>query len=194
MNHILCRTSSNFLRSSAWTRATVTALQFPMQHKSTFNFPSAADFVNRMPKPVQPYLRLSRFDKPIGSWLLFLPGAWSIAFAGLSMNTIELTGLFALGSILMRGAGCTINDLWDRNYDRLVERTKSRPIASGAITPMEAVAWTGVQLSLSFIILMQLNLPSIILGVVSLIPVVIYPLMKRFTYWPQLFLGLTFNW
>jgi 4-hydroxybenzoate polyprenyltransferase len=94
----------------------------------------------------------------------------------------------------MRGAGCTINDLWDKDIDRRVERTMSRPIASGEITGRQAFIWAGVQLSLSFLILIQLNIPSIVLGVISLIPVFIYPLMKRFTYWPQLFLGLTFNW
>jgi 4-hydroxybenzoate polyprenyl transferase len=133
-------------------------------------------------------------DKPIGSWLLFLPGAWSIALAGTSWTNLELIGLFAMGTILMRGAGCTINDLWDRDFDRRVQRTKTRPIASGEITPRQAMLWTGVQLSLSFLILIQLNLPSIVLGIVALVPVVVYPLMKRFTYWPQFFLGLTFNW
>jgi 4-hydroxybenzoate polyprenyltransferase len=103
-------------------------------------------------------------------------------------------GLFAVGTILMRGAGCTINDLWDRDFDRKVSRTKSRPIASGEIKVREAFIWAGIQLSLSFLILIQLNIPSIVLGIISLIPVAIYPLMKRFTYWPQLFLGITFNW
>ena len=114
--------------------------------------------------------------------------------AGISMNNLELIGLFGLGTILMRGAGGTINDLWDRDFDRRVERTRSRPIASGEVTVRQALLWAGAQLSLTFLILIQLNIPSIILGILSLIPVAIYPLMKRFTCWPQLFLGLTFNW
>jgi len=105
-----------------------------------------------------------------------------------------LTGLFGLGAILMRGAGCTINDIWDKDYDRRVERTKSRPIASGKITIRQGIIWAGIQLSLSFLIIIQLNLPTIIIGSFSLIPVIIYPIMKRYTYWPQIFLGITLNW
>lgn len=192
--NLLLRQTTSLLRTSSLVRVTTTSIYFRKEWKTTSPFPKTPDLWSIIPKTYQPYLRLSRLDKPTGSWLLFLPGAWSIAFAGLSIHTLELLGLFAVGTILMRGAGCTINDLWDRNYDRRVERTKTRPIASGEISPRQALIWAGVQLSMSFLILIQLNLPSIVLGITSLVPVIIYPLMKRYTYWPQLFLGLTFNW
>ena len=193
MNLLLRQTCSLF-RPSSFIRVTTTSIYIRKQLKTTSPLPRSRDIWSFIPKSYHPYLRLSRLDKPTGSWLLFLPGAWSIAFAGLSVDTLELLGLFAAGTLLMRGAGCTINDLWDRDFDRRVERTKTRPIASGEISPRQALIWAGAQLSLSFLILIQLNLPSIVLGVVSLVPVIIYPLMKRYTYWPQLFLGLTFNW
>lgn len=146
------------------------------------------------PKSLHLYIRLSRLDKPTGSWVIFLPSAWSIAFAGTTLTNLSLVGLFGLGTILMRGAGCTINDIWDKNYDCRVERTKSRPMASGEITIQQGLVWAGIQLSLGFLILIQLNLPTIGIGILSLIPVIIYPVMKRYTYWPQFFLGVTLNW
>jgi 4-hydroxybenzoate polyprenyl transferase len=191
MSQLLRQTCPLILRSSMIRIATTSIC---IQQKSTSAFSYPKNLFDIIPKPIQPYIRLSRIDKPIGSWLLFLPGAWSIAFAGITMNNFVLIGLFGIGTILMRGAGCTINDLWDKEFDRRVERTKSRPIASGEITIRQGFIWAGVQLSLSFLILIQLNIPSIILGIISLIPVVIYPLMKRYTYWPQMFLGITFNW
>jgi 4-hydroxybenzoate polyprenyl transferase len=194
MIFLLRQTCPLILRSSL-IRITTTAICIPQQQQNNISsFPNPKKIFDIIPKSIQPYIRLSRIDKPIGSWLLFLPGAWSIALAGTTLHNFELMGLFAVGTILMRGAGCTINDLWDRDFDRRVNRTKSRPIASGEIKVREAFIWAGIQLSLSFLILIQLNIPSIILGIISLIPVVIYPLMKRFTYWPQLFLGITFNW
>lgn len=147
-----------------------------------------------IPKSFHPYIRLSRLDKPTGSWVIFLPSAWSIAFAGTNIDDLVLMSLFGIGTILMRGAGCTINDIWDKNYDRHVERTKSRPIASGEITIQQGFIWASIQLSLGFLILIQLNLPTIGIGIISLIPVIIYPIMKRYTYWPQLCLGITLNW
>ena len=143
---------------------------------------------------VHPYVRSSRIEKPIGSWVIYLPSAWSIAFAGTTVDSFALLGLFGVGAVLMRGAGCTINDILDKNYDRHVERTKSRPIASGQISVRQAMIWTGIQLSLALLILIQLNIPTICIGALSLIPVAIYPMMKRYTYWPQLFLGATLNW
>ena len=188
---LLRQTCPLILRSSIIRIATTSIC---IQQKSTSSFPRPKNLWDIIPKPIQPYIRLSRIDKPIGSWLLFLPGAWSIALAGTTMNNFALMGLFGIGTVLMRGAGCTINDLWDRDFDRRVERTRSRPIASGEITVREGIIWAGIQLSLSFLILIQLNVPSIILGIISLVPVLIYPLMKRYTYWPQMFLGITFNW
>jgi 4-hydroxybenzoate polyprenyl transferase len=195
MNLLLRQTCPFILRSSI-TRITTTSIYFQQQQhqKNTSSFPRPKNIFENLPKSIQPYIRLSRIDKLAGAWLLYLPGTWSIAFAGTTLYNFALMGLFGVGTILMRGAGCTINDLWDKEFDRRVERTKSRPIASGEITERQAFIWAGVQLSLSFLILMQLNMPSIILGVISLIPVAIYPLMKRFTYWPQFFLGITFNW
>ena len=190
---ILLRQTCSLIRSPSIIRVATTSIY--IQQKYAASFPSRPKhLLDIVPKPIQPYIRLSRIDKPIGSWLLFLPGAWSIAFAGTTLQSFTLMGLFGIGTILMRGAGCTINDLWDREYDRRVERTRSRPLASGQVSVRQGVIWAGIQLSLAFLVLIQLNFPSIMLGVASLIPVFIYPLMKRYTYWPQMFLGITFNW
>lgn len=147
--------------------------------------------------PIKPYLMLMRLDKPIGTWLLLWPCFWSIALAQ-PMVSVPYFALmltyFSVGAVVMRGAGCTINDLWDRNFDRLVERTKDRPLASGAVTVPKAIAFLAAQLSIGLAVLLQLNSYSVMLGAGSLAFVVIYPLMKRVTYWPQVFLGLAFNW
>ena len=135
---LLRQTCSPILRSSL-IRIANTPLVVRREQKTSIGFPLPKHLYDLLPKSVQPYVRLSRLDKPIGSWLLFLPGAWSIAMAGISMNNLELIGLFGLGTILMRGAGCTINDLWDRDFDRRVERTRSRPIASGEIGVRQAL-------------------------------------------------------
>ncbi|CDR87103.1 related to COQ2-para-hydroxybenzoate--polyprenyltransferase [Sporisorium scitamineum] len=153
----------------------------------------------KKPFSIQPYLALSRIDKPIGTWLLYWPCAWSIVLAshtlGLSYTTpLFYTMLFGVGAIVMRGAGCTINDMWDVKMDRMVERTKTRPLAAGDITQFQALCFLGVQLSAGLAVLVNLNLYSIILGAGSLGVVVLYPLMKRVTYWPQLVLGFAFNW
>lgn len=194
MNFLLRQTCPLISRSSFIRISTTSICLQKSKTTTTTTAFSQKSVLDSIPRSLQPYLRLSRIDKPIGSWLLFLPGAWSIAFAGATLSNVALVGLFGVGTILMRGAGCTINDLWDRDFDRRVQRTKSRPIASGEITVRQGIAWAGIQLSLSFLILIQLNIPSIILGIISLVPVAIYPLMKRFTYWPQMFLGITFNW
>uniref|UniRef100_G3PKM9 4-hydroxybenzoate polyprenyltransferase, mitochondrial n=1 Tax=Gasterosteus aculeatus TaxID=69293 RepID=G3PKM9_GASAC len=157
---------------------------------------SAATVVNSAPAPVQPYLRLMRLDKPIGTWLLYLPSTWSIALAADPgcLPHLDVLTLFGVGALLMRGAGCTINDMWDKDFDRKVSRTASRPIASGQISQMQALVFLGGQLSLALGVLLCLNYYSIALGAASLCLVVSYPLMKRITYWPQFVLGLTFNW
>ncbi|KAM4808764.1 4-hydroxybenzoate polyprenyltransferase, mitochondrial isoform 1-T1 [Rhinophrynus dorsalis] len=157
---------------------------------------SAAGLVGSMPKHVQPYLKLMRLDKPIGTWLLYLPCTWSIGLAAEpgSFPDMYMLALFGTGAVLMRGAGCTINDMWDRDFDRKVERTACRPIASGDISQFQSLLFLGGQLSLALCVLLCLNYYSIALGVASLSLVVTYPLMKRITYWPQLVLGLTFNW
>jgi len=155
-------------------------------------------WIDRLAPPsTRPYLRLARADRPIGTWLLLLPCWWSIALATPSWPDVGLFILFALfagGSLVMRGAGCTINDIVDRDYDARVARTAARPIASGEISVLKAVLFLGLQLLLGLVILLQFNAYAIALGTGSLILVVLYPFMKRFTYWPQLFLGFTFNW
>ncbi|KAH9062181.1 UbiA prenyltransferase family-domain-containing protein [Lactarius vividus] len=172
--------------------------------------PAASTWVDRLPPKVQPYLYLTRIDKPIGTLLLFYPCTWAITMASYVSNappSVPLTyiALFGTGALIMRGAGCTINDLWDRNLDNAVERTKTRPLARGDITPRQAIAFLAPQLTAGLAVLTQLNwysftrpiphhLVSILLGASSLSLVTIYPLMKRVTYWPQAVLGLAFNW
>ncbi|CAN8005896.1 unnamed protein product [Ixodes hexagonus] len=152
--------------------------------------------VQMAPSTLQPYLRLMRADRPIGTWLLMWPGAWSIGLATQAgcLPDLKLLALFGAGAFLMRGAGCTINDMWDRNIDKKVERTKCRPLASHQLSMFDALVFTGGQLGLSALILVQLNWYSIVLGASSVILVSLYPAMKRITYWPQLTLGLTINW
>lgn len=151
------------------------------------------------PRPSQPYLRLMRLDRPIGTWLLLFPCWWSLALvqagAGLDWRGALWFGLlFGVGAVVMRGAGCTINDLWDRRIDRQVARTRTRPIASGQVSIPAAFAFLAAQMALGLAILVQFNLPTILWGAASLLLVVTYPLAKRVTYWPQAVLGLTFNW
>ncbi|XP_044536389.1 4-hydroxybenzoate polyprenyltransferase, mitochondrial isoform X1 [Gracilinanus agilis] len=157
---------------------------------------SAAAIVDSAPRPLQPYLRLMRLDKPIGTWLLYLPCTWSIGLAAEPgcFPDWSMLSLFGTGAVLMRGAGCTINDMWDQEYDKKVTRTANRPIAAGDISTFHSLIFLGGQLSLALCVLLCLNYYSIALGAASLSLVVIYPLMKRITYWPQLALGLTFNW
>ncbi|KDN42736.1 4-hydroxybenzoate polyprenyl transferase [Tilletiaria anomala UBC 951] len=148
---------------------------------------------------VRPFLQLARLDKPIGTWLLYWPCAWSITLASQYVDApVSVAAsnilLFGVGAVVMRGAGCTINDMWDAKMDRLVERTKSRPIASGQVSHFQALVFLGAQLSTGLAVLVNLNTYSILLGASSLSLVTIYPLMKRITYWPQFVLGLAFNW
>ncbi|XP_057976553.1 4-hydroxybenzoate polyprenyltransferase, mitochondrial isoform X2 [Malania oleifera] len=149
-----------------------------------------------LPELARPYARLARLDKPIGTWLLAWPCMWSITLAASPGNLpdIKMLTLFGCGALLLRGAGCTINDLLDRDIDTKVERTKLRPVASGLLTPFQGVCFLGFQLLLGLGILLQLNNYSRILGASSLLLVFSYPLMKRLTFWPQAYLGLTFNW
>ncbi|RDX78463.1 4-hydroxybenzoate polyprenyltransferase, mitochondrial, partial [Mucuna pruriens] len=148
-----------------------------------------------LPSQLQPYARLARLDKPIGTWLLLWP-CMSITLAATpgQLPDFKMLTLFGSGALLLRGAGCTINDLLDRDIDTMVERTKSRPVASGLLTPFQGLCFLGFQLFLGLGILLQLNNYSRVLGASSLLLVFSYPLMKRFTFWPQAFLGLTFNW
>ncbi|WP_270727028.1 4-hydroxybenzoate octaprenyltransferase [Shimia sp. Alg240-R146] len=147
----------------------------------------------------RPYLRLSRADRPIGTWLLLLPCWMGLALAMLSDGTASWHDLWiavgcALGAFLMRGAGCTWNDITDRDYDAKVERTRSRPIPSGQVSAKQAAVWMGLQALIALAILLSFNTQAIVLGIVSLAPVAVYPFAKRFTWWPQVFLGIAFNW
>ncbi|KAF5177463.1 4-hydroxybenzoate octaprenyltransferase [Thalictrum thalictroides] len=149
-----------------------------------------------LPKSVCPYAHLARLDKPIGTWLLAWPCMWSITLATSPghLPDFKMMLLFGCGSFLLRGAGCTVNDLLDRDIDTKVERTRLRPVASGLLTPFQGLSFLGFQLLLGLGILLQLNNYSRVLGASSLLLVFSYPLMKRLTFWPQAFLGLTFNW
>ena len=149
-----------------------------------------------LPAYLRPYARLARLDRPIGTWLLLFPGWWAIALAASAGGwpNFWLLFLFGIGSFVMRGAGCTFNDLVDRNYDRQVARTAGRPIASGEIGVFGAIVFLAIQLLIGLFILLLLRPLAAGLGVASLLLVATYPFMKRITYWPQAFLGLTFNW
>ena len=144
---------------------------------------------------MSPYLRLMRFDKPTGTWLLFWPCAWAITIASPGqVPDIYMLFLFMLGAFLLRSAGCVINDILDRDIDKKVERTKLRPIAAGEIDVAHALALFIFLMFVGFLILVQLNKLSIMLGFAVVIPIVLYPLAKRYFVWPQLILALVFNW
>ncbi|MGN6149244.1 MAG: 4-hydroxybenzoate octaprenyltransferase [Rhizomicrobium sp.] len=155
-------------------------------------------WVDRVPREVQPYLRLMRLDRPIGTWLLFWPSIFGMAIAEhgfLShLNDWKLIVLFAVGAIVMRGAGCTFNDIVDRDIDAKVERTRGRPIPSGAVSVQNAFVFLGVLCLIGLAILLTFNWFTVALGAASSILIVAYPFMKRITWWPQAWLGLTFNW
>jgi 4-hydroxybenzoate polyprenyltransferase len=154
----------------------------------------ATGWVGRLPRAWLPYLLLARVDRPIGTWLLFLPGLWGILLVrGSVAETIRLVTLFAVGSLVMRAAGCVVNDLWDRDIDRKVARTAGRPLASGALRARHALAFLVMLLLAGLAVLLQLNRLSQGLGVASLLLVALYPLAKRVTWWPQLIMGFTFG-
>ena len=146
----------------------------------------------------QIFIQLTRLNKPIGFMLLFWPCAWGLSLGYYSYGNTALylkyIILFFLGSILMRSAGCIFNDIVDKNLDKKVERTKNRPIASGKISIKESVYYIIILCSIALLILLQFNKLTIILGILSMLFVFTYPFMKKITYWPQLFLGFTFNW
>ncbi|MDJ0388953.1 4-hydroxybenzoate octaprenyltransferase [Roseomonas sp. E05] len=155
----------------------------------------ARGWVAQLPRGWRPYALLMRLDRPIGSWLLFLPGLWAFAMAAPGWGEgLRLVLLFGIGSVVMRGAGCVVNDLWDRDLDRQVTRTAGRPLASGAVRPKQALAFLAALLLIGLAILLQLNPLCWLLGVVSLVPLALYPLAKRVTDFPQAVLGLTFSW
>ncbi len=150
------------------------------------------------PRAAHPYMRLIRADRPIGTWLLLLPCLWSVTMASGAVLGVRpdpwYVLLFAVGAFVMRGAGCVVNDLWDRNIDGQVARTALRPIASGEVSVKQALTFLGCLLLVGLCVLLQFNTAAITMGIASLGLVAVYPLMKRITYWPQAFLGITFNW
>jgi 4-hydroxybenzoate polyprenyltransferase len=147
---------------------------------------------------MRPYLRLSRLDRPIGSWLLLMPCWWSAALAaGVTRQVGQLpliTVLFLIGAFAMRGAGCTWNDITDRDLDALVERTRSRPIPAGQVSVPQAGAFLVAQALIGLAVLLQFNRFAVATGIASLVIVAVYPFMKRITWWPQIVLGLAFSW
>ena len=152
----------------------------------------------RAPSWSRPYLRLARFDRPIGSWLLLMPCWWSAALAAGVLHDIKqlplVVALFFVGAFVMRGAGCTWNDITDRHLDALVERTRSRPIPAGQVSVPQAVTFLVVQALIGLSVLLQFNRFAVMTGIASLLIVAIYPFMKRITWWPQIVLGLAFSW
>jgi 4-hydroxybenzoate polyprenyltransferase len=152
----------------------------------------------RAPSWSRPYLRLSRLDRPIGSWLLLMPCWWSAALAaGIAHDLTPLPlniALFFVGAFVMRGAGCTWNDITDRDLDAMVERTRSRPIPAGQVSVKQAFVFLAVQALIGLAVLLQFNRFAILTGIASLVIVAVYPFMKRITWWPQIVLGLAFSW
>jgi 4-hydroxybenzoate polyprenyltransferase len=151
------------------------------------------------PAATRPYLRLSRADRPIGAWLLYIPCIWGILLAALQTGDFRAWDLWLIlgcgaGAWLMRGAGCTWNDITDRKFDAQVARTRSRPIPSGQVTVRGALFWMVAQALIAFCILISFGTPAVLIGIASLGFVAVYPFAKRFTWWPQVFLGLAFNW
>jgi 4-hydroxybenzoate polyprenyltransferase len=159
-------------------------------------------WVDGAPVAARPYLRLMRLDRPIGSWLLFWPCVFGLALGAAMRHRAFLAHgrdwwllvLFAAGTLVMRGAGCTYNDIVDRDIDAKVARTRARPIPSGAVSVGQAWMFLAAQCTVGLVILLMLNPFAIAVGAVSLVPVAAYPFMKRITWWPQAWLGLTFNW
>lgn len=151
----------------------------------------------RAPEAARPYLKLARLDRPVGTWLLLWPCLWSMALSISGYSLLELgyiAFLFAVGALVMRGAGCTYNDIVDADIDEKVERTRSRPIPAGEVSVKQAWIFLVVQCLAGLLVLLQFNLFTIYLGIASLALVAAYPFMKRITGWPQAWLGLTFNW
>jgi 4-hydroxybenzoate polyprenyltransferase len=155
----------------------------------------AEGWVARLPAAWRPYALLGRFDRPIGAWLLVLPGFWAFAIAAPSWGEgIRLALVFLVGAFAMRAAGCVVNDLWDRDLDARVERTRGRPLASGAVTPMQALLFLAGLCVIGAVVLFSLPWAAILIGLFSLVPIALYPLAKRVTDWPQAVLGFVFSW
>jgi 4-hydroxybenzoate polyprenyltransferase len=167
----------------------------PIEHPAAGYTDIRAGWLDRiLPAGAIPFARLARLDRPIGWWLLLLPCWWGAALAAPRHPDPVLFGLFWLGAVAMRGAGCTLNDILDREIDAKVERTRHRPLPSGAVTVRDAILFMLALAAVGALVLFSLNRVSILLGFAILAVVATYPLMKRVTFWPQFFLGLNFNW
>ncbi|KAL7529612.1 hypothetical protein ACHAXR_004964 [Thalassiosira sp. AJA248-18] len=196
-NTVASSSNNNLQHANDESQSQSSQQQQPMQQPPS---EPAIHNISYLPPSLHPYAHLARLDKPIGTFLLLHPCLWSTALAtyplGSTTPNLSLCAIFGIGSFIMRGAGCTINDMWDSQYDKNVERTKSRPLASGELTYPQAWKFLALQLSAGLGVL--LSLPHLeecfVWGVASLPLVATYPLMKRYTNYPQLALGLTFNW
>lgn len=173
-----------------------------MQDKPAYTDITVPRWLEPLPRDlalrIWPYVSLMRLDRPIGTWLLLLPGWWAIAMAAggvmqMGLREWGMMALFGVGALVMRGAGCVVNDMWDRDLDAQVERTATRPLASGAISMRAALVFLAGLCAIGLGILLSLPKTAIMLGFLSVPFIVAYPLMKRWTWWPQMFLGLTFN-
>jgi 4-hydroxybenzoate polyprenyltransferase len=147
-----------------------------------------------LPQRARDLIQLARFDRPIGIWLLYWPGAWAIALSGNAIARWDLLLWFLLGATVMRGAGCVFNDIVDRDLDRQIARTRSRPVASGAVSVKAALLWLGLLCLIGLVVWFQLHWPARLVALASIAPVAAYPFMKRITWWPQAWLGLVFSW
>lgn len=154
----------------------------------------ARGLVAALPARPRAFALLARFDRPIGWWLLFWPGAWGVALAGGVVARWSLIAWLLLGSVAMRGAGCVYNDIVDRDLDARVARTRDRPLASGAVSVRAAWAWLALLCLVGLVVLVQLRWPAAIVALAAVAPVAAYPFMKRITWWPQVWLGLVFSW
>jgi 4-hydroxybenzoate polyprenyltransferase len=150
-------------------------------------------FIGALPPRLRPYASLMRLDRPIGTWLLYWPCAWSVALAGVD-GRWDLFGWLALGAFAMRSAGCVYNDIVDRDLDRKVERTRLRPVASGRVSVRSAWFLVGLLSLIGLLVVLQLDLTAAVIALASIFPVAAYPFMKRITWWPQAWLGLVFSW
>ena len=150
-------------------------------------------FIGALPPRLRPFASLMRLDRPIGTWLLYWPGAWAVALAGVD-GRWDLFLWLALGAFAMRSAGCVYNDIIDRELDRKVERTRLRPLASGRVSVRSAWLLIGALCAIGFVVLLQLNRTAAAVALASILPVAAYPYMKRITWWPQAWLGLVFSW
>jgi 4-hydroxybenzoate polyprenyltransferase len=150
-------------------------------------------FIGALPPKLRPFASLMRLDRPIGSWLLYWPCAWSISLAGV-VGRWDLFLWLGLGAFAMRSAGCVYNDIVDRDLDARVERTRLRPLASGRTSIRSALLLVGLLCSIGVVVLLELNVPAAIVALVSIAPVAAYPFMKRITWWPQAWLGIVFSW